>query len=132
MLFFFFFFFSSRRRHTRLQGDWSSDVCSSDLVFPPVFHWILIAFLAVGEFPLNTVVFRLFGEAEYMTYIMASTLALIIPLIGVFIGVHLRHAIPRRVGNVLIGVLTPLVVAATLYAVSLLRNTYITSQMSST
>src|SRR5256885_7282146 len=29
--FYFFFFFSSRRRHTRLQGDWSSDVCSSDL-----------------------------------------------------------------------------------------------------
>src|SRR5256885_10859681 len=27
----FLFFFSSRRRHTRLQGDWSSDVCSSDL-----------------------------------------------------------------------------------------------------
>src|SRR5256885_15807423 len=26
------FFFSSRRRHTRLQGDWSSDVCSSDLM----------------------------------------------------------------------------------------------------
>src|SRR6266446_8734931 len=25
------FFFVSRRRHTRLQGDWSSDVCSSDL-----------------------------------------------------------------------------------------------------
>src|SRR6266446_10121854 len=31
MFFCFFFFFSSRRRHTRLQGDWSSDVCSSDL-----------------------------------------------------------------------------------------------------
>src|SRR5574337_1962894 len=27
----FGFFFSSRRRHTRLSGDWSSDVCSSDL-----------------------------------------------------------------------------------------------------
>src|SRR5256884_69608 len=26
-----FFFFSSRRRHTRCSGDWSSDVCSSDL-----------------------------------------------------------------------------------------------------
>src|SRR5262249_59404875 len=25
-------FFSSRRRHTRLVSDWSSDVCSSDLV----------------------------------------------------------------------------------------------------
>src|SRR2546430_13525355 len=28
----FFFFFSSRRRHTRFDCDWSSDVCSSDLV----------------------------------------------------------------------------------------------------
>src|SRR5215467_5725821 len=34
----YFFFFSSRRRHTRLQGDWSSDVCSSDLGHPPVAH----------------------------------------------------------------------------------------------
>src|SRR5690606_35306941 len=29
----FFFFFSSRRRHTRFSRDWSSDVCSSDLLF---------------------------------------------------------------------------------------------------
>src|SRR5437899_5395447 len=27
-----FFFFSSRRRHTRCLSDWSSDVCSSDLM----------------------------------------------------------------------------------------------------
>src|SRR2546426_2323201 len=33
-----FFFFSSRRRHTRLQGDWSSDVCSSDLFRPLIPH----------------------------------------------------------------------------------------------
>src|SRR2546427_4543345 len=33
---FFFFFFSSRRRHTRFDCDWSSDVCSSDLVFGTV------------------------------------------------------------------------------------------------
>src|SRR5690606_39442256 len=26
------FFFSSRRRHTRFSRDWSSDVCSSDLI----------------------------------------------------------------------------------------------------
>src|SRR2546421_1631173 len=30
-----FFFFSSRRRHTRSDRDWSSDVCSSDLVLFP-------------------------------------------------------------------------------------------------
>src|SRR5205814_6993964 len=32
LLVFCFFFFSSRRRHTRCLSDWSSDVCSSDLV----------------------------------------------------------------------------------------------------
>src|SRR6266542_3648677 len=31
----FFFFFSSRRRHTRCYRDWSSDVCSSDLIRKP-------------------------------------------------------------------------------------------------
>src|SRR5580658_6945490 len=30
-----FFFFSSRRRHTRLQGDWSSDVCFPIFVLCP-------------------------------------------------------------------------------------------------
>src|SRR5438046_296093 len=35
LFFFYFFFFSSRRRHTRLVSDWSSDVCSSDLVSSP-------------------------------------------------------------------------------------------------
>src|SRR5256885_6645232 len=40
------FFFSSRRRHTRLQGDWSSDVCSSDLV-PEVVLFLLAVWLLV-------------------------------------------------------------------------------------
>src|SRR2546426_2948762 len=40
-----FFFFSSRRRHTRLQGDWSSDVCSSDLIGKSV----RVAVFAKGE-----------------------------------------------------------------------------------
>src|SRR5699024_12193317 len=31
-IYFIFFFFSSRRRHTRSKRDWSSDVCSSDLI----------------------------------------------------------------------------------------------------
>lgn len=98
--------------------------------FPALLHWALIIFLGLGEFPLNTVVFRLFGEAEYMTYVMASTLAIIIPLIGVFIGIHLRHSVPRLAGNIIIGLLAPSSVAAALYAVSLLRNTYIASQFS--
>src|SRR5699024_12224078 len=41
-----FFFFSSRRRHTRSKRDWSSDVCSSDLMsaatFSNVDYWLTI------------------------------------------------------------------------------------------
>src|SRR5437879_13808359 len=33
-MYIYIFFFSSRRRHTRYIGDWSSDVCSSDLSRP--------------------------------------------------------------------------------------------------
>src|SRR3712207_8972756 len=33
-----FFFFSSRRRHTRYWRDWSSDVCSSDLLQASASH----------------------------------------------------------------------------------------------
>src|SRR5256886_8785735 len=35
----YFFFFSSRRRHTRFDCDWSSDVCSSDLLLSGVGLW---------------------------------------------------------------------------------------------
>src|SRR5437762_13005474 len=43
------FFFSSRRRHTRYIGDWSSDVCSSDLV--PVTDLALAVLPAKVHFP---------------------------------------------------------------------------------
>src|SRR5437763_1327355 len=36
-----FFFFSSRRRHTRYIGDWSSDVCSSDLTIAELQRSVL-------------------------------------------------------------------------------------------
>src|SRR5690606_39340716 len=39
----FSFFFSSRRRHTRFSRDWSSDVCSSDLVWDGNEVWLLVA-----------------------------------------------------------------------------------------
>src|SRR5690606_39300808 len=36
------FFFSSRRRHTSFSRDWSSDVCSSDLVWRPGSERVLV------------------------------------------------------------------------------------------
>src|SRR5690625_6585071 len=40
------FFFSSRRRHTRWPRDWSSDVCSSDLLVSAIFGGVAMAILA--------------------------------------------------------------------------------------
>ena len=100
--------------------------------FPYKYHIALIIFLAVGEFPLNTIVFRLFGEPEFLTYVMASTLAITIPLLGLFAGLHLRQSLPQALGNAVVGLLTPVAVAATLYSISQLRNTYISSKVSLT
>ena len=57
------FFFSSRRRHTRLQGDWSSDVCSSDLitVVITIAIYTLYSFFHVTT-PLNGYVLVLVRE----------------------------------------------------------------------
>src|SRR5437016_12031333 len=48
------FFFSSRRRHTRLVSDWSSDVCSSDLV-PGSVAGMVYASQKYGKLPLGRV-----------------------------------------------------------------------------
>src|SRR5256885_10693114 len=51
------FFCSSRRRHTRLQGDWSSDVCSSDLR-----RGLLLACIGIGVGALASVIMGRFME----------------------------------------------------------------------
>src|SRR5437899_10383456 len=66
------FFFSSRRRHTRCLSDWSSDVCSSDLMWSQIVgktslalarwqnHWWQVALhvtargLATGPMPYGS------------------------------------------------------------------------------
>src|SRR5437762_11634923 len=44
------FFFSSRRRHTRYIGDWSSDVCSSDLMIG-VLGWMGLSWASCQKVP---------------------------------------------------------------------------------
>src|SRR5690606_40901270 len=57
--FLLFFFFSSRRRHTRFSRDWSSDVCSSDLVMRTLSK-VGLAGLRLG---------LLIGDAAWLTEI---------------------------------------------------------------
>src|SRR2546429_823248 len=77
-----FFFFSSRRRHTRCSRDWSSDVCSSDLV-------ALVVGLVLGwrwfERNRTSLVTRTarFARGEYLG--LHLTLGLVISLAGLWV-----------------------------------------------
>src|SRR5256884_7359918 len=77
-----FFFFSSRRRHTRCSRDWSSDVCSSDLV-------ALVVGLVLGwrwfERNRTSLVTRAarFARGEYLG--LHLTLGLVISLAGLWV-----------------------------------------------
>src|SRR3989449_7265999 len=51
----FFFFFSSRRRHTRCSRDWSSDVCSSDLI---VFYGTMEGWLKAVDATTGTLLWK--------------------------------------------------------------------------
>src|SRR2546429_4416182 len=57
----FCFFFSSRRRHTRCSRDWSSDVCSSDLVgnypVPPLGAILVLLWVQWSRTPWHDIGF---------------------------------------------------------------------------
>src|SRR5688500_20149750 len=75
------FFFSSRRRHTRLQGDWSSDVCSSDLI-----RWVVA---------LASILYK--AKIALTTFLMKVVLR---GLLGRFMGRALfERSEERRVGK---------------------------------
>src|SRR5256885_15963588 len=69
----YIFFFSSRRRHTRLQGDWSSDVCSSDLE-----KYSLPATWGEGDTRLE-----LIGSAQFPVHVVGTGWSPAIPAGGI-------------------------------------------------
>src|SRR5256884_2147721 len=75
MLFVFFFFFSSRRRHTRCSRDWSSDVCSSDLIVAGMvmLRWGIVATL-IWHYTVDASLVGLFLIRSHSLYFKISGL----------------------------------------------------------
>src|SRR5215472_13081344 len=69
---YFFFFFSSRRRHTRCLSDWSSDVCSSDLL-PEAAVAALVARTEGWAAGLQLAGLSLRGQADAARFVAAFT-----------------------------------------------------------
>src|SRR5437899_7292335 len=117
----FFFFFSSRRRHTRCLSDWSSDVCSSDLVL--VVAGILLV-RGLGDADRRGIAFGLaiasciavytlvdkggVAHAEPITYLELSMLAPAVIYAAAVMRVKGVGALRRAVGweSILAGVCT--------------------------
>ncbi len=103
------------------------DAIGRDVIIPvPHYvHSLVVILLAFGEFPLNVVVFRMFGEPELMTYVMSMTLSLTLPLIGVFLGIQIRTLIRPKIATAIMIFLAPATVLGALTALSFIRNMYV-------
>src|SRR5690348_1628786 len=75
VFFCFFFFFSSRRRHTRWTGDWSSDVCSSDL-WSFLIDICVFLFVLAGIYGVYAIARTLLGPVSPQAEISQSPSAL--------------------------------------------------------
>ena len=117
-----------RFRETLLRYHKRKEFVGRDEIIPVPYalHWLIVFLLGVGEFPLNVVVFRMFGEPELMTYVMSLTLSLTLPLIGVFLGLQVRTLVRPKIATLIMTVLAPGTVLGALTALSFIRNMYVT------
>ncbi len=90
----------------------------------PLTYGMFMLAVLVGEFPLNAIAFRLFGEAEILTYVM--TLVLAVALIGSahVLGIFLSLERPSRVQIALLAVCVVAPLGA-ISAIALVREAYV-------
>src|SRR5256886_17294245 len=84
-------FFSSRRRHTRFDCDWSSDVCSSDLMN--------IMLVSVTQRTREIGVEKALGARRWHILFQFLAEALVITLLGGLAGVALAYIVSWSVGS---------------------------------
>src|SRR5690606_40937657 len=92
----FCFFFSSRRRHTRFSRDWSSDVCSSDLLLGGINQYFIIHIhgVKVSSSYIMPVFFFIHQN------LVSSAYFLLVEIIGdLFLNFHQARSEERRVGK---------------------------------
>src|SRR4051794_41431376 len=89
--YFYFFFFSSRRRHTRWTGDWSSDVCSSDLAGGMMF--VLVRTSNPGGADIQELEL---ADGSRVWEHVARIVASLAPVAGAVVGATQPGAVARR------------------------------------
>jgi hypothetical protein len=80
--------------------------------------------ILIAEFPLNAIAFRLFGEAEVLTWVMTASLAVTLVLCAHGLGTFLRQAHPSMAERRWIVVLIALPIVA-IAAIAVIRARYL-------
>ncbi|MGZ4132103.1 MAG: hypothetical protein ACXVWF_03570 [Actinomycetota bacterium] len=88
---------------------------------------VAIVAILVAEFPLNAIAFRLFGEAEVLTWVMTASLAVTLVLCAHGLGTFLRIEHPRMAERRWVAVLVVLPVLA-LVAIAVIRARYLSME----
>jgi len=92
------------------------------------WKWILLIIIGVGEFPLNGLVFSLFGAGRIETYLMAFTMCFIIPLAAHFTGETFKQKEKKKT-SVIISVIVFLCVTFGLIGIAILRAKYLSEML---
>jgi hypothetical protein len=87
-------------------------------------YLVAIFAILIAEFPLNAIAFRLFGEAEVLTWVMTASLAVTLVLCAHGLGSFLRQADPTMAERRWIVVLIALPVL-TIVAIAVIRARYL-------
>lgn len=90
----------------------------------PILYRTVVGLILVGEFPLNSVAFRLFGESDLFTYVMTVSLAVALVAMAHAAGTLLARGMTRTADRALVGACT-LVPVGAIGAISLVRHGYL-------
>jgi hypothetical protein len=88
------------------------------------FYWIVIIIMFLSEFPINNVVFRLFGKAEVFNYIVAGGIGFVILFGGHLLGQYLHEYNVNKIKRASCFII-PIVVVAAIFLVGYLRASYL-------
>lgn len=83
-----------------------------------MYFWLFV--IGIGEFFLNSVVFQIFGQRMFETYLMALGLAVAIPILGHEFGKLLKQE-KKRYKEYWIIVLIPIITLVVLFGLAILR-----------
>jgi len=94
----------------------------------PIGYVLLVIALFIFEFPMNSLVFRIFGENEVGTWLMTAMIAITLLACAHLLGAHLKHeptaSESRVVGVVWTALLVVMPLAVTI-GVGMARSTYL-------